>query len=140
MSFDIADIDVVADSERGAFLHLRDPRTGAAIDVAEGPVGFDVLGPFAEVVQAKAAEITKRREAREAQREDKKSTDAELRADDIEMWCAAITGWRNMAWMGSEEFTTARLASMLEKRNWIGPQVQRFMRNIENFMQGRDKS
>lgn len=151
MSFDLADIDLQADSEAGSWLHLKDPRTGRHIVTEDDkPVRLRILGPHSDSVKKSADKVSKAKMKREAERTVKndkggvitvgESTADELKQDDIEVYLAAIVGWENMSFNGDEKFSKKVIEKMLNDRDWLRPQIFAWVFNQENFIQGRDKS
>lgn len=152
-AFDLKDIDLQADSERGAWLHVKDPRNQSPV-YADGdeskPVRLHLRGPHAQAVQDATTEVQKAREKREADRttfdkngrvaEKGESTKEELEADDAKIYAAATIGWENMAYDGSEELDSELAERMYSERAWLGRQVYFFLLEHENFMTGRDSS
>lgn len=150
-SFDLSSIDLVADSDRGAWLHLKDPRTGLPIYAEKDkPCRLHLLGPQSKVVQDVTELVGKERQRREAERNEcdytgkvikrGESTQEELRDDDIRVYTAATTGWENLAFEGDEKFSAKLVAKMYAARPWSGRQVYMFMLDHANFIEGREKS
>jgi len=149
MAFDLKDIDLKADSERGSWMRLKDPRTGKPLGDDNAPPGLHILGPHAGAVQQASEQVQKDREEREAARTtykadgtlDKRgtSTREELLEDDVKVYVAATTDWRNLAWNGTDKFSPETVGDMYRNREWAGKQVRMWMLSHENFMSGRDK-
>ena len=150
-AFDISSIDIVADSERGAWLHLKDPRSAAPLYAGKDkPCRLHILGPQSKIVQDVTDSVGKERQRREAERNEcdytgkvikrGESTNEELRDDDIKVYVAAITTWENLAFEGDEKFSAEVIESMIRARPWVGRQVYMFMLDHANFIEGREKS
>lgn len=162
MAFDLSSIDIVADSERGSWLHLKDPRTGKPImerketPAEDGgdpvvtmlPVRIHVLGPHAKAVQAATEQISKDRQKREAERTvtsaDGKvvtkgeSTKEELAEDNAKLYAAATIGWENLAFEDCDKFSADLVKRMYIAREWAGTQVYWWMLNHANFIDGQE--
>lgn len=150
-AFDISSIDLKADSERGSWLHLKDPRTGKPINTKDGdPVRLRVLGPQADAVTQATEAANKERQEREAKRAEfdsagklvkaGTSTKEELVADDVRIYTAATVGWENMAFNGVETFSKDIIASLYAERDWARAQVFRWMLDYANFMPGQESA
>lgn len=153
MTFDLASIDLKADSERGSWLHLKDPRTGAPIYADKErtkPCRLHVLGPESDAVKSVSETVEKEREKREASRNvydaqgklltRGESTKEELTDDDVAVYVAATIGWENLSFNGSEKFTKETVAALFTERKWAGRQVFHWMTNYANFIQGQGSS
>ena len=143
-SFDISQIDLEAEAEQGAWLHLRDPRSGDPLYAkSEGkkrqPVRLHLLGMESDACKTKQAELRRRRERRE-ELEGRKSTREEIAQDDSELMAACTTGWENLAWEGEEEFSREVAEKLYVGRPWVRGQVLSFMMNLQNFTQGQEAS
>lgn len=159
-ALDLGDIDPKRDAERGSAYHVLDPRTGRPLyadDEMKEPCRLFLLGTLADRVEAKLAEITKRREDREAKRfeeikaKDPKKSDEEARKeaestpeekaeDDAELMAAATTGWENLSYKGKTKYNPAVGKQMYLDRPWLRVQVLRWVLNPANFIQGRAKA
>ena len=150
MPFDLSSIDIKGDSEAGGFLHLKDPRSGELIYSDGEPVGLYVKGPFSQAYLDANEIVEKRAEAIRAERTTYKAdgsidkrgtlTTEENKRDNLDMFCAIVTGWKNLAWKGQTEFSTEALREMISEREWIDPQINLFIRNLTNFIPGRVNS
>ena len=158
MAFDLTEIDLKADAERGSWMQLRDPRSNQPLfaDRTEKKPKEDcslhLLGVEADVVRAALEKIEKRRQKRERERYDalieggdskkealegSKSTKEELLQDDAELIAAATTGWRHIAWKGEEEFSEKVIIDFYLNRDWALRQAQFYIANHANFMKGQ---
>lgn len=153
MSFDLADIDIKADSEAGSWLHLKDPRQASPLYADKErtkPCRLHLLGPESDAVKSVSEEVNKERQKREAERnvydgagkltKRGESTPEELLADDVKVYVAATIGWENLAFNGSEKFSKATIKAMYEQRAWAGRQAFNWMTNYANFIQGQESA
>lgn len=152
-AFDLATIDLKADSEAGAWIHLRDPRTGLHIYADKEktlPCRIHAKGPHAEDVRAVTEKVTKQREKREAERNEYdakgsvvkrgESTKEELVSDDVEIYSTAADDWENLSFNGEEEFSKATVAKLFTAHDWARAQFFSHLVNTANFIQGPQNS
>jgi len=157
---DLDDIDLKRDAERGSAYHVLDPRTGRPLfadDAMQEPCRIHLLGVMSDKVETKLAELSRRKEEREAKRfevikakdpnkpdvdarKEAASTDKELAEDDAELMAAATTGWENLQYKGKVKYTPAVGKQMYLERQWLRVQALRWSINPANFMQGRGKA
>ncbi len=148
MTFDLATIDLKADSEAGAWIHLRDPRTGLYIYADKEktkPCRIHSKGPHSDAVRAVTEAVSKRREKREAERAELdargnvtkrgESTKEELVADDVEIYSAAADGWENLAFQGDEKFSKETAAKLFAALDWARTQFLQHLVSTANFIQ-----
>lgn len=147
-AFDLATIDLKADSEAGAWIHLRDPRTGLPIYADKEktlPCRIHSKGPHAEDVRKVTEMVTKRREKRETERNEYdskgaiskrgESTKDELVADDVEIYSTAADAWENLSFNGDENFSKETVAKLFTSLDWSRAQFFSHLVNTANFIQ-----
>jgi len=151
-AFNLAKIDLAAESEAGTWVHFTDVRTGKPI-YADGdntkPVRVHQLGPLSKAAQEASLEVQKEQGFREAERDvyegDKLvtkgvSTEDEINEDNARMLAAVSTRWENCAYNGKEKFSKALIGKFYSEVSWARNQALSKFSNLENFMQGPESS
>lgn len=154
--FDLADIDIKADADAGAWLHLVDPRTKKPIYAGEEkPCELHIAGAHSKIAQKESEKQNRRRELRESRRYKQliadgmdeaearvksKSTKEEIAEDNAEYYARITLGWKNLAFNGKTEPDYETLKAMYLAREWIGGQVFLFLGKLEAFIRKPQKS
>ncbi len=133
---DIADMDVIAASDKGARMKLLHPTTDDVLMIGEDEQYIDVLGKDSRLYKEIMSEIQARQFTRAAR---KKNVGAALRGiqnevDSLELLAKLCTGWRIWIDGQSPKFTEGAAKQVLGDYPWIYEQVDEFIGNRANFL------
>ncbi|BCM88092.1 hypothetical protein [Methylobacterium indicum] len=130
---DLGKFDVIADAERGAAVHLRNPYTQAPLSADDGsPVEILVKGADAAAFRRAQRDAQNRVAQRPSPRRPLTFEEAEVYSSRL---LAAVTiGWRNIVVDGETwEFNEAAAVALYERFEWIRTQVDEGVNDRRRF-------
>lgn len=130
-------LNLTADASAGAWMTLRDPRTGEDLQDEHGKPARLKLAGKDSTQWRKAADDTARRQLEESARNRKwRMTPEALRAASLRQYAAVTLDWENCAFNGTSTFSVETARDFYASEPWALDQVEEFIGDRANFSKG----